>query len=87
MTTDPGAAATATRGPRDTAARALHAAVAACAAVGVAVEVSRALATGDGERLVRLFSYFTIWTNLLVAAVSVLLAVRPRPPVVAACGQ
>ncbi|ADG74227.1 conserved hypothetical protein [Cellulomonas flavigena DSM 20109] len=78
MTTRPGAAPTATRPPRDTAARVLHAGVAACATLGVAVEVSRALVTGDGERLVRLFSYFTIWTNVLVAGVSVQLAARPR---------
>ena len=78
MTTDPGAVVTATRARRDVAARVLHTAVAVCAAGGVALEVSRALATGDGARLVRLFSYFTIWTNVLVAAVSGLLAVRPR---------
>lgn len=78
MTSAPGAAPTATRARRDTLPRVLHAVVAACAAAGVAIEVSRALAAGDAERLVRLFSYFTIWTNLLVAGVSGLLAARPR---------
>lgn len=78
MTTAPGGVTTATRVRRDTAARVLHAAVAVCAATGVAVEVARALATGDAERLLRVLGYFTIWTNLLVAGVSGLLAARPR---------
>ena len=78
MTTAPGAAPSATRARRDTLPRLLHAAVATCATAGVAIEVGRALATGDAERLLRLFSYFTIWTNLLVATVSGLLAARPR---------
>lgn len=72
----PGAAAA---GPA-VGARVLHAAVALCAAVGVGIEIARALhAPGDtAERLVRLFSYFTIWTNLLAVGVSALLAAQPR---------
>lgn len=65
---------------RATTARVLHGTVALCAALGVGIEVVRVLA-GDaatGERMVRLLSYFTIWTNLLVAGVSAALAVRPR---------
>lgn len=62
-------------------ARVLHAVVAACAGLGVALEVVRAVAVLDGApgaNLVRLFSYFTIWSNVLVLGVSTLLAVRPR---------
>lgn len=64
-------------------ARVLHALLAVAALAGVALEVGRALVDGPGdagtmtERLVRLFSYFTIQSNLLVAAASALLAVRP----------
>jgi hypothetical protein len=64
-------------------ARVLHALLALAALAGVALEVGRALVDGPGdagtmtERLVRLFSYFTIQSNLLVAAASALLAVRP----------
>ena len=64
-------------------ARLLHALLALAALAGIALEVGRALVDGPGdagtmtERLVRLFSYFTIQSNLLVAAASVLLAVRP----------
>lgn len=64
-------------------ARALHALLALAALAGIALEVGRALVDGPGdagtmtERLVRLFSYFTIQSNLLVAAASVLLAARP----------
>lgn len=80
MTGAPGAVTgAATR--RDTAARVVHGCVALCATLGVALEVARALALGDAaaaERLVRLAGYFTIWTNVLVAAVSAVLVVRPR---------
>jgi hypothetical protein len=64
-------------------ARVLHALLAVAALAGVALEVGRALADGPGdagtmtERLIRLFSYFTIQSNLLVAVASALLAVRP----------
>lgn len=63
--------------------RVLHGLLALAAAGGVALEVSRALAEGPGdagttaERLVRLFSYFTIQSNLLVLVASALLAARP----------
>lgn len=65
-------------------ARALHGLVAAAAGWGVGREVARLLVEGAGdagsvlERWVRLFSYFTIWSNVLVLAVSLLLVVRPR---------
>ncbi|MBD7917760.1 Pr6Pr family membrane protein [Cellulomonas sp. Sa3CUA2] len=81
MTSAPGAVGDAATARRDTAARVLHGAVAACAAVGVGIEVARALGAGDtaaAQRLVRLVGYFTIWTNVLVAGVSLLLALRPR---------
>ncbi|WP_308160840.1 Pr6Pr family membrane protein [Cellulomonas sp. GbtcB1] len=64
-------------------ARLLHALLALAAAGGVALEVSRALTEGPGdagttsERLVRLFSYFTIQSNLLVLVASALHAARP----------
>jgi hypothetical protein len=64
-------------------ARVLHALLALAAAGGIGLEVSRALAEGPGdagtttERLVRLFSYFTIQSNLLVLVASALLAARP----------
>jgi hypothetical protein len=64
-------------------ARVLHALLALAALAGVGLEVGRALVDGPGdagtmtERLVRLFSYFTIQSNLLVAAASALLAARP----------
>jgi len=65
------------------AARVLHALLALAAVGGVALEVARALTEGPGdagtvsERLVRLFSYFTIQSNLLVLVASALLAARP----------
>ena len=65
------------------AARTLHALVALAATVGVLVEVVRAIVDGPGaapsqaERIVRLFSYFTVQSNILVAAVSWLLVLRP----------
>ncbi|WP_129339258.1 Pr6Pr family membrane protein [Cellulomonas endophytica] len=64
-------------------ARALHAAVATAALAGVAIELVTALVEGPGaapshaERIVRLLSYFTILSNLLVGGVSALLAARP----------
>ncbi|WP_319946738.1 Pr6Pr family membrane protein [Cellulosimicrobium cellulans] len=68
---------------RHVVARTLHALVAVAALTGVVLEVAIALVDGPGtapsqaERLVRLFSYFTIQSNLLVGGVSVLLAARP----------
>lgn len=65
------------------AARVLHALLALAAVAGVALELGRALVDGPGdagtmaERLTRLFSYFTIQSNLLVAVASALLAARP----------
>ncbi|WP_454051582.1 Pr6Pr family membrane protein [Cellulomonas sp. Marseille-Q8402] len=65
------------------AARVLHALLALAALAGVALELGRALVDGPGdagtmtERLTRLFSYFTIQSNLLVAVASALLAARP----------
>jgi len=70
-------------GTRPAGARLLHALVALAPAVGIGLELSRALAEGPGdagtttERLVRLFSYFTIQSNLLVLLASALLAARP----------
>ena len=68
---------------RHVVARTLHTLVAVAALTGVVLEVAIALVDGPGtassqaERLVRLFSYFTIQSNLLVGVVSVLLAARP----------
>lgn len=65
------------------AARVLHALIALAALVGVGLELGRALVDGPGEagsmteRLVRLLSYFTIQSNLLVLVASALLAARP----------
>jgi hypothetical protein len=65
------------------AARTLHAIVALAATVGVAMELVRAIVDGPGiapshtERIVRLFSYFTVQSNILVAVSSWLLAWRP----------
>ena len=62
-------------GRRIAAARVLHALVALAALTGVAMELVIALVDGPGtapsqaERLVRLFSYFTIQSNLLVGIV------------------
>ena len=86
MTTEartPGAAGARTGSAGLAAARVLHALLGLAAAGGVGLEVSRALAEGPGaagtlaERLIRLFSYFTIQSNLLVLVASVLLAARP----------
>ena len=65
------------------AARTLHALVALAATVGVALELVRAITGGPGgapthaERIVRLFSYFTIQSNILVLVTSWLLAWKP----------
>lgn len=64
-------------------ARLLHAVVALAAAGGIGLELAAALLHGPGpaptqaERLVRLFSYFTIDSNLLIGGVCALLAFRP----------
>jgi hypothetical protein len=71
------------RPPALVATRVLHALLALASLAGVALELTRALQDGPGdagtttERLVRLFSYFTIQSNLLVAAASGLIAARP----------
>ena len=63
--------------------RTLHAIVALAATVGVTMELVRAIVDGPGiapshtERIVRLFSYFTVQSNILVAVTSWLLAWRP----------
>ena len=65
-------------------ARTLHGLVALVALTGVAMELVIALTGGAGtapshaERVVRLFSYFTIQSNVLVGIVSLLLALDPR---------
>ncbi|MFI2705840.1 Pr6Pr family membrane protein [Cellulosimicrobium composti] len=70
-------------GRRLVVARVLHALVALAALTGAVMELVIALVDGPGtapsqaERLVRLFSYFTVQSNLLVGVVSVLLVVRP----------
>ncbi|GIG35724.1 Pr6Pr family membrane protein [Cellulomonas pakistanensis] len=72
-----------TRGALLVAARGLHALVALAAATGIGLELSRVFTEGPGdagtttERLVRLLSYFTIQSNVLVLLASALLAVRP----------
>ena len=59
-------------------ARTLHAIVFVAACVGVLMEVVTALGSDDvGTRLVRLFSYFTIQSNILAAIASGMLAWRP----------
>lgn len=79
----PGAPGARTGSAGPAVARLLHALLALAAAGGVALEVSRALTEGPGdagtttERLVRLFSYFTIQSNLLVLIASALHAARP----------
>lgn len=65
-------------------ARFLHLLVAVLALGGFGIELVVALTGGPGlapthaERIVRLFSYFTIQSNLLIGGVSVALAVDPR---------
>lgn len=66
-----------------TSARVWHTVTAIAAGTGVLMEVAVAVVDGPGaagtmlERIVRLFSYFTILSNVLVCVVAVLLAVRP----------
>ncbi len=65
------------------AARVLHALVALSATAGVLVELVTAIVDGPGaapsqaERIVRLFSFFTVQSNTLVAVASALLAWNP----------
>ena len=65
-------------------ARALHLLVAVLALGGFAIELVTAIVDGPGaapshaERFVRLFSYFTIESNLLIGGVSLALALDPR---------
>jgi hypothetical protein len=69
---------------RATLARFLHLLVAVLALGGVAIELVVALVGGPGaapshaERIVRLLSYFTIESNLLIGGVSLALAADPR---------
>jgi hypothetical protein len=69
---------------RATLARFLHLLVAVLALGGVAIELVTAIVGGPGiapthaERIVRLFSYFTIESNLLIGGVSLALAADPR---------
>jgi hypothetical protein len=69
---------------RATLARFLHLVVAVLALGGFTIEFVTAIVSGPGiapthaERLVRLFSYFTIESNLLIGGVSVALAMDPR---------
>lgn len=64
-------------------ARFLHGVVALAAAAGIGLELSAAVGGRPGiapthlERFLRLFSYFTIDSNLLVGGVCALLAFRP----------
>jgi hypothetical protein len=63
--------------------RVLHALLALAALVGVGIELATAFTGGPGmadsrtERLVRLFSFFTIQSNLIVALAGVLIALAP----------
>ena len=65
-------------------ARVLHAAVAVLAVSGVLLDVTTTVVAGPAdagstaEGLARLLSYFTIDSALLIAAVSIALAVRPK---------
>ena len=65
-------------------ARALHGLVALMAIVGLTMEVVTTVLEGPGlagstaERLIRLFSYFTIVSTILIGAISAMLAVRPK---------
>jgi hypothetical protein len=69
---------------RATLARALHLLVAVFALGGFGIELVVAITEGPGiapthaERIVRLFSYFTIESNLLIGGVSLALAMDPR---------
>lgn len=69
---------------RATLARVLHLLVAVLALGGFMIELVTAIVSGPGiapthaERIVRLFSYFTIESNLLIGGVSLALALDPR---------
>ncbi|MGI5189322.1 Pr6Pr family membrane protein [Promicromonospora sp. CA-289599] len=69
---------------RATLARILHLLVAVLALGGFTIELVTAIVGGPGiapthaERIVRLFSYFTIESNLLIGGVSLALALDPR---------
>lgn len=69
---------------RATLARVLHLLVAVLALGGFTIELVTAIVSGPGiapthaERIVRLFSYFTIESNLLIGGVSLALALDPR---------
>ena len=64
--------------PRYVLARTLHAIVLVAAVVGLSLELGRALTSDDlGTRLVRLFSYFTIQSNVLAAIAAGMLLWRP----------
>ena len=64
--------------PRYVLARTLHAIVLVAAVVGLSLELVRALTSDDlGTRLVRLFSYFTIQSNVLAAIAAGMLLWRP----------
>lgn len=69
---------------RATLARVLHLLVAVVALGGFTIELVTAIVGGPGiapthaERMVRLFSYFTIESNLLIGGVSLALALDPR---------
>ncbi|MDQ0374130.1 Pr6Pr family membrane protein [Cellulomonas humilata] len=64
--------------PRYLLARTLHIVVLVAAVVGLSLELVRALTSDDvGTRLVRLFSYFTIQSNILAAVAAGMLAWRP----------
>lgn len=69
---------------RATLARVLHLLVAVLALGGFGIELVVALIGGPGiapthaERIIRLFNYFTIESNLLIGGVSLALAVDPR---------
>ena len=64
--------------PRYVLARTLHGIVLVAAVVGLSLELVRALTSDDvGTRLVRLFSYFTIQSNILAAIAAGMLLWRP----------
>ncbi len=69
--------------PAPRAARFAHLLVATCALAGVAMELAVAVTDGPGqapthaERIVRLFSFFTVQSNVLIGVVSLLLAADP----------
>lgn len=67
-----------TEQPRFALARVLHGTVFVAAVVGLLMEVVTAFGADDlGTRLVRLFSYFTIQSNILAAVASGMLLWRP----------